>query len=275
MKRSYLFVISCTLFLFSCREESKTEESKPTVPTVNEDVPTIPYSVKAFHPHDTKLFTEGLLFHNGKLFESTGSPENIPEALSMIGTTDLKTGRFDKKIELDSKKYFGEGIVFLKNKLYQLTYKNQTGFIYDAATFKQTGTFKYSSPEGWGMTTDGTYLIMSDGTDKLTYLDPSNFNIVKTLAVVDLGIPRHHLNELEIINGFIYANIWMENTIVKIDPANGKVCGRLDLTSLMNEVQTKQPQADVLNGIAYDSTNKKIYVTGKLWPTVYEIEFAH
>lgn len=273
--KKYLIFFACSVFLFSCKEETEKAENQSAEIPVTESVPIINYSVKAYHPHDTKLFTEGLLFHQGQLFEGTGSPENLPDTYSMIGISDLKTGKFSKKIEIDRKIYFGEGIVFLKNKLYQLTYKNQIGFVYDASTFKKTGTFRYSNAEGWGLTTDGQSLIMSDGTDKLSFLDPEHYNVTKTISVTENGTPRNYLNELEWINGFIYANIWTENYIVKIDPNTGQVAGKLDLSTIVNEVQQKQTDAEVLNGIAYDDVHNKIYVTGKLWPTIYEIEFTH
>jgi len=237
--------------------------------------PFINYAVTKYYPHDSSFFTEGLLFHDGKLFESTGSPNDLPQTKSMIGITELATGKFDKKIELDKSKYFGEGIVFLHNKLYQLTYKNQVGFICDANTFKQTGQFKYSNVEGWSLTTDGTHLIMSDGSDKLTYLDAVALKPASVLKVTENGLPRDSLNELEFIKGFIYANIWQNNSIIKIDPANGKVVGKIDLSSLTFEARNKNPRADVLNGIAYDSITDKIYVTGKMWPNIYELNFTH
>jgi glutamine cyclotransferase len=190
---------------------STNSESIPTTPIIN-------YAVTHYFAHDTSLFTEGLLFHNGQLFESTGSPDELPQTKSVVGISDLETGKFNTKIEIDKSKFFGEGIVFLNNKLYQLTYKNQVGFIYDAKTFKQIGQFKYSNKEGWSLTTDGTYLIMSDGTNNLTYLDPVNFSPIKTLSVTEKGYPVDKLNELECIKGFIYANIWMSDFIVKIDP---------------------------------------------------------
>jgi len=272
MKR---FIISLlTLSLFSACS-NKTEE--PATPVV-ESAPSIPqldYSVVHSYPHDITLFTEGFVFHNGQLFESTGSPEDLPQTKSMIGISDLNTGKFTKKIEIDKNTYFGEGIAFLNDKLYQLTYKNQLGFIYDAKTFKKTGQFTYNNAEGWGMTTDGSYLIMSDGTHNLTYFDPVTLAPIKTLTVTESGAPQNHLNELEFIKGFIYANIWMENNIVKIDPANGQIVGKIDLTLLASEAILKNPRMDVLNGIAYDAATDKIYVTGKLWANIYEISFTH
>jgi glutamine cyclotransferase len=261
-----LLLNSCTNS--STNSGSDTSGSTPATPVIN-------YAVTNYFAHDTSLFTEGFLFHNGQLFESTGSPENFPQTKSVIGITDLVTGKFDKKIEIDKSKYFGEGIVFFKNKLYQLTYTNQTGFIYDAKSFKEIGQFKYSNIEGWGLTTDGTNLIMSDGTNKLTYLDPLKLTPLKTVQVTEQGYPIEKLNELEFIKGFIYANIWTTDIIVKIDPSSGNVVGKMDLSSLTNEAKRIHPNADVLNGIAYDSTTDKIYVTGKLWPNIYQIQFSH
>lgn len=252
----------------SANSGSETSESTPATPIIN-------YAVTQYFAHDTSLFTEGHLFHNGHLFESTGSPEDLPFTKSVIGISDLTTGKFSPKIEIDKSKYFGEGIVFLNDKLYQLTYKNQLGFIYDAKTFKEIGQFKYSNAEGWSLTTDGTNIIMSDGTNSLTYLDPVRLAPIKKLQVTENGYPIDKLNELEFIKGFIYANIWMSNLIVKIDPVNGNVVGKIDLSSLTNEAMNFNPNADVLNGIAYDSITDKVYVTGKMWANIYQIQFSH
>lgn len=271
--RQITFLLLFVFLINSCADPSTNSGSETT--KSNPATPVIDYVVINYFGHDTTLFTEGLLFHNGQLFESTGSPKELSQTKSVIGITDLTTGKFDAKIEIDKSKYFGEGIVFFKNKLYQLTYKNQIGFIYDEKTFKKTGEFKYSNIEGWGMTTDGTSLIMSDGTNKLTYLDPEKLTPLKTLEITEQSYPIDKLNELEFIKGFLYANIWTTNMIVKIDPASGHVVGKMDMSSLANEAKTKNPNADVLNGIAYDSTTDKVYVTGKLWPTIYQIQFSH
>lgn len=214
-----------------------------------------------------------MVFHKGLLYESDGAPLDIPFTRSVIGVSDLATGSFTPKVEIDKSRYFGEGIVFLNNKLYQLTYKNQRGFVYDAATFKKIKEFTYASAEGWGLTTDGKHIIMSDGTSKINYLDPQSLLPVKTLQVSENGMERDRLNELEYINGFIYANIWQTSTIVKIDPATGRVVGKLDLSAIKNEVGNRKPNIDELNGIAYDSITGKVLVTGKLWPAIYEIDF--
>lgn len=258
------------IYLIGCQGNSETTDAVnlPASQLIN-------YSVKKFFPHDTNLYTEGFLVHNGQLFESTGSPDDLPLTKSLFGIVDLQTGKLDVKKEIERKKYFGEGIVILNNKLYQLTYTNQVGFIYDATSFKQLGQFAYANEQGWALTTNGKDIIMSDGTDKLTFLDSGSLKPVKTLAVTENGIPVEKLNELEYINGFIYANVFLTNFIVKIDPANGKVVGRLDFTSIAFEAKNKKPDADVLNGIAYDAAADKIYITGKLWPNIYQVEFSH
>jgi len=267
MKRSLLLsiLISC---LVGCDSDEATDENEEVLSTV----PLIQYEETNFFLHDTTLFTEGLLMHNGELFESTGSPDT--NRRSMIGVSDLKKRNFVQKIELDNKKYFGEGIVFMKDKLYQLTYKTQTGFIYDASTFKLLNQFRYSNKEGWALTTDGTHLIMSDGTDTLTYLNPNTLKPDKYLRVTENGIRRDSLNELEFVKGYIFANVWLSNYIVKIDPTDGKVVGKLDLNLLAFKARTIQPYCDVLNGIAYDSTIDALYVTGKLWPYIYQIKLT-
>jgi len=209
------------------------------------------------------------------MFESTGSPEEYPDAESLVGIIDPHTGKMDRKIQLDKEKYFGEGIVFLKDRLYQLTYLNRKGFIYDAATFKKTGEFNYANQQGWSLTTDGARLIMSDGTDTLSYLDPVSCKPTGILKVTMNGLPRDSLNELEYIKGFIYANVWYTDYILKIDPATGKVVGRIDLSSIVADARNKNPQANVLNGIAYDAASDRIYVVGKRWPNIYQIDFPH
>ncbi len=270
-------LLSCftVFFLISCTENKKDSEitNKPT--TINNNVPTLAYTVVSRLPHDASSFTEGFLFHNQQLFESTGAPENLPETKSMFGIVNLETGKIDSKAELDRTKYFGEGIVFFGDKIYQLTYTTQIGFIYDSKTYKQIGNFRFKNKEGWGLTTDGTFIIMSDGTNNLTYLDPTTLKEVKTLSVSNAGYAEDYLNELEYINGYIYANIWTKNYLVKIDPKTGKVVGTIDLSALTIEAKSNNPNADVLNGIAYDTTSDKIYVTGKLWPNIFQLDFPH
>ena len=261
--------------LAACNNPDAGNPADTTVHSGNNEPPLINYSVIRSYPHDTTSFTEGLLVHDGDLYESTGYTEEYPQSRSLFGAVDLKTGRIQTKVEIDRKKYFGEGIVFLNGKVYQLTYKTKIGFVYDAKTFKKIGEFTFPSAEGWGMTTDGVYLIMSDGTSNLNFLDPNTFRLVKTLGVADNNGPVDSINELEFIHGFIYANRYLTNYILKIDPSSGKVTGKLDLTSLDNEARNKYPESLQLNGIAFDSVSKKVYVTGKLWPNIYEIQFAN
>jgi glutamine cyclotransferase len=234
----------------------------------------INYTVVRQLPHDTSAFTEGLLFHEGQLYESTGTDSLMPEdRRSLFGVVDTLTGKISPKAELDRKKFFGEGICFLGDKVYQLTWKTKLGFIYDARSFKKLGEFTIPVNEGWGMTTDGTHLMMSDGSSNVSYVDPQTFHVVRVLTVSDNNGPVGNVNELELIHGFLYANEWQTDYILKIDTATGKVLGKLDLSSLSTEARAKYGQSAELNGIAYDSATGKVYVTGKLWPTIYEIKF--
>jgi len=241
----------------------------------NSGITMIQYTVTGTYPHSTEAFTEGLIYHDDKLFESTGSPDEYPFTRSVIGIDNLITGKMDVKVEIDRKKYFGEGILFLNNKLYQLTYRNQMGFIYNPEDFKQTGTFRYSNKEGWGMTTDGKSIIMSDGTNFITYWDPDSLKVIKKINVTYNGSPALYVNELEYIDGFIYANIWTTNYIAKINPVNGKIVSLLDLTTLLMKAKQKYRRSEATNGIAYDPVKDRIFVTGKLWPYIFEIKFPH
>jgi glutamine cyclotransferase len=202
-------------FLISCNETPKTIIKTETVTPPKNTVAEIPYSVLNTLPHDPSSFTEGFLFHNNQLFESTGATAELPQTKSLFGIVDVKTGKIDTKAELDKTVYFGEGIVVLKNKIYQVTYKNQVGFIYDATTYKKIGQFNYANKEGWGLTTDGISIIMSDGSNVLTYFNPKGMTVTKTLSVSNNGYAEDYLNELEYINGFIYANVWLKNYLVK------------------------------------------------------------
>jgi len=275
MKKWFLAFLLPALFLYSCGSNSDKQATTNDTPEAAPAVPNIGYQVVKTFPHDTTLFTEGLTVHDGQLYESTGSPQELPQTRSLVGPIDTLTGKMHDKIELDRNTYFGEGIVFLKGKLFELTYQNHVCFVYDAKTFKPMGQFNFANKEGWSLTTDDSLLIMDDGTDMLTYIDPNTYKPVKKLQVIQNGVPRDSLNELEYIKGYIYANIWQNNHIVKIDPKTGNVAGVLDLTNLVFDTRNKYATAEVLNGIAYDKQTDKIYVTGKLWPTIYEIWFPH
>jgi glutamine cyclotransferase len=214
-------------------------------------------------PHDTTAFTEGLLFHGGAFYESTGR-----NGESVMRKEDASTGRVQRQAKLDSA-YFGEGLTLLGDRLYQLTWQTHVGFVYDTATFKQLRSFPIES-EGWGMTTDGTSLVMSDGTSTIRFVDPARFTTTRTIDVRDGSEYVVNVNELEWIKGEIWANVWKTNRIARVDPATGRVKQWLDLDGLLPPGSVTSPEA-VLNGIAYDSEHDRVYVTGKLWPKIFQI----
>lgn len=212
-------------------------------------------------PHDTRAFTQGLVIHGGQLYESTGQDN------SWIGVVNVQTGVADKKVTLDSK-YFGEGITILNNKIYQLTWQTKIGFVYSLRTFEKLADFVYET-EGWGLTHNGENLIMSDGTAVLYFLDTTTFSVSRKLEVTYEKQPVTGLNELEYINGFVYANIWPDNQIAKIDLTTGQVKGFLDLSELARQAKTINSQSEVLNGIAWHESTKMLLVTGKNWPFIF------
>ncbi|MFB0925083.1 MAG: glutaminyl-peptide cyclotransferase [Vicingaceae bacterium] len=274
--KQLIFIFSSvilTFLLINCGDEPvHSVLEKPIKPKIK-STPNINYTYINSFPHDKNAFTEGFLIHDGELYESTGATAELPQTKSLFGIVDSATGLIDTKVELDRETYFGEGITFLNGKVYQLTYQAKIGFIYDAITFKELGTFNLPTKEGWGMTTDGESLIMSDGSNNLYYLDPNQLSVVRTVPVSDNGRIVGNLNELEFIKGFIYANVWKTNTIVKIDTANGNVVGKLDLNMLANEARHTYPYSMDMNGIAYDSVKGSVFVTGKMWPKYFEIKF--
>ena len=222
------------------------------------------YQVVNAYPHDAGAFTQGLIFVDGKLYEGTGQ-----EGRSSLREVELQSGRVVKKVDVPVP-FFGEGITLLNGKIYQLTWQHQIGFIYNAQTLQKTGEFPYTG-EGWGITNDGHSLIISDGSNRLKFLDPDSFRVTKTIAVADGGTRVNQLNELEYVNGEIYANIWHDQRIVTIDPQNGRVTGWIDLSGLLQPGAVTDEEA-VLNGIAYDQASGRLFVTGKLWPQLFEIK---
>jgi glutamine cyclotransferase len=222
------------------------------------------YQIVNAYPHDTGAFTQGLIFADGKLYEGTGQ-----EGRSSLRQVDLQSGRVLKKVDLPQP-FFGEGITLLNGKIYQLTWQHKIGFIYDAQTLEKTGEFNFTG-EGWGLTNDGRSLIISDGSNRLKFLDPDSFRVTKTIAVTDGGTPITQLNELEYVNGEIYANIWHDQRIVTIDPQSGRVTGWIDLSGLLQPGAVQDEEA-VLNGIAFDQATNRLFVTGKLWPQLFEIK---
>jgi len=214
-------------------------------------------------PHDGQAYTQGFLLSQGQWLEGTGG-----HGSTWLRRVEKETGKvLQEKALLDA--YFGEGITELNGKIYQLTWKNQVGFVYDAKTLSWQKNFSYQG-EGWGLTTDGECLIMSNGTEKLRFLDAKTFRVLREVTVTDAGRAVPDLNELEWVEGEIFANVWMTDQIVRIDPQNGKVLGRIDLRDLCQRQQTTNPD-HVLNGIAYDAAKQELFVTGKCWPRIYQI----
>ena len=222
------------------------------------------YRVIATFPHDPSSFTQGLVFHNGEMYESTGL-----EGESTLRRVEIATGRTLQRVDVPSQ-YFAEGLALVGDELLQLTWQSKIGFVYDRASFAPKRTFTYSS-EGWGIAYDGSsQLVMSDGSDTLQFLDPKTFTLVKTLKVQDAGRSVGNLNELEFIEGEIWANVWMTDRIARISPNTGEVNAWIDLSTLYPQSQ-RTPPADVLNGIAYDKATRRIFITGKKWPRLYQI----
>lgn len=230
------------------------------------EVPTYSYKIKNTWPHDRRAYTQGLIFLDGMLWESTGQYGS-----SSLRKVELKTGKVLKQISVP-KNYFAEGMTVFHNKVFQLTWQEQKGFIYDPVTFQKQGEFSYAG-EGWGLTHNGESLIMSDGTDQIRFLDPSTLQTTRTINVTDRGEPVDQLNELEYIEGEIYANVYQTDRIARIEPKSGKVLAWIDLSGLL-AVKHRTGAEDVLNGIAYDEQGKRLFVTGKMWPKLFEIEIV-
>jgi glutaminyl-peptide cyclotransferase len=226
------------------------------------------YGYKVIHtyPHDREAFTQGLVYDKGVLFEGTGQ-----ESGSTLREVELETGKVVRQHNLDDS-LFGEGIALFRDRIYQVTWRNKVGFIYEKSTFKLINKVFYPM-EGWGMTTIGDKIVMSDGTNVLYSFEPEMFTVVSKIEVYDNEKKVDSLNELEYINGEIWANIWMNDHIARIDPVTGKVLGYIDMKGILSE-QERKSDTDVLNGIAYDPEGKRIFVTGKKWPKLYEIKLT-
>jgi glutaminyl-peptide cyclotransferase len=228
----------------------------------SDEVVTYTYNVVHSYPHDANAFTQGLLFDDGKLLESTGLTNH-----SSLREDELATGKVLRAQPVPGT--FAEGLALLNGKLYQLTWKDGRGFIYDEKSFNKLGEFQYDG-EGWGLTTDGKWLILSDGTSVIRFLDPATFKVDHTINVTIRGKPQLNLNELEYVKGEIYANIWMTDYVARIEPATGKITGMIDFSYLL-PLADKNQFTDVLNGIAYDPATDRLFVTGKLWPKIFEV----
>lgn len=227
--------------------------------------PVATYKVVHVYPHDPEAFTQGLVYRDGVLYEGTGL-----NGRSTIRKVRLENGEV-LQVQRLGPDYFGEGIAVWQNTLFQLTWQSGVGFIYDLTTFRRTGTFRYRG-EGWGLTDDGKRLIMSDGTAWLRFIDPATHRVTGRIQVRDGQTPVTQLNELEYVKGEVFANVWKTERIARISPTTGKVTGWIDLTGLLGPGDAAS--VDVLNGIAYDASNDRLFVTGKLWPKLFEIQIV-
>ena len=280
-------VLAIVTLAASCGSDSSAESSGPPriLPAfldqrdnADASVPRVPFSpatprlvprVLRRVPHDTLAFTQGLLVHDGRLLESTGM-----EGHSGLRELDRTTGRVLRRSDVVPEE-FGEGIATIGDRLYQLTWKSHRGFVYDARTFAPVDSFTYDG-EGWGLTSDGAHLYLSDGTSRVRVIDPNGFRVVRTFQVTEAGEPVHMLNELEWVKGELWANVYWTGLIARIDPANGRIMGWVDVRRLLPEKENKRLEArgGVANGIAYDSATQQLLVTGKYWPYVFQLDSA-
>ena len=272
MRHLFRFFIISGLFagtLASCNNNSDSPDHDESIvhpPSGIAAPKTISYTIIGQYPHDTASFTEGLEFFNGKLYESGGDYNN-----SVLQFGDVKTGIIEKKNKMGTDSIFGEGITILNNKIYQLTYQTNIVYVYDVKDIsKPIKTLRWPM-EGWGMTNNGTDLIITTGGANLYFVDPETFKVKNTVAVVSNSGPVEAVNELEYVDGFVWANVWQTNRIIKIDPESGHVVGEMMLENLLQSSDYVHGKTDVLNGIAYDSTSKTMFFTGKRWPKIFQV----
>lgn len=256
-----LLIVLLAAVLWGQRSKGSSISSTPETLS-----PYMTYEVVNAYPHDPQAFTQGLIYHEGYLYESTGLYGE-----SSLRKVELETGMVLQQVNLPLQ-YFGEGLTLWEDTLLQLTWREGTGFIYDLDEFSLSGQFTYST-EGWGLTHDGERLIMSDGSQRLYFLNPGSFQVSGQVEVSYQGEAVERLNELEFIRGEVYANIWLTDDIVRIDPAIGAVQGWIDLRGILPD-ELRSPATDVLNGIAYDPEGDRLFVTGKNWPMLYEIRLV-
>jgi len=260
------FLVIASLFLLAACNNGTTDPQPETPPVSSTKI--MSYSVLATYPHDTSSYTQGLIIYNGQLYEGTGN-----YGKSRLRRVDLKTGKPLQDIALPAE-YFGEGITILRDTLYQLTWREKKVFVYTLKDFKKIREYAVDF-EGWGITNDGTNLIISaGGSNELLYYQPENFTLLRRQSISEAGLPAESLNELEFIDGFIYANQYQTPYILKISPTSGEVLAKTDITDLLNRSKARYSETEVANGIAYDPATKKIYVTGKWWPELYEVQFG-
>lgn len=269
LPRIVVFLISSFTFLLICCK-SKDPVVDPPIEDQTPPPPVLGHTIIQVYPHDTSFYTQGLTFYKGELYEGTGDPGYIGKTRLM--KVDLKTGKPLRSISL-SNKFFGEGITILRDTVYQLTWQEHKVFVYTYNDFKKIKEYNIDT-EGWGITNDGQKLIVSTGSGVLYFYDPSTFRLLSKSSIMEGNSQAFNLNELEYIDGFVYANQYTYPYILKIDPVAARVVAKYDVTDMWKRVQGIDPEVDVPNGIAYDSTTKKIYVTGKYWPEMYEIQLG-
>lgn len=269
----YSILIAVVLFSNCSCGDNKNDQGD----SANSSTAVIPapanlnYSIVKIYPHDTSSYTQGLIWYNNTLYEGTGL-----EGESRLMKVDLESGKHKQKIDL-AKEYFGEGITIFNDKIYQLTYREHKVFVYELATFKKIKEFDWNM-EGWGLTHNGKQLIVSTGSSNIYFVNPETFAIEKTVGVYDNNGYMDSINELEFVNGSIYANVYLREVIVKINPETGLVEGRIDLTNVLRKTnqsfdeETYIANGFVLNGIAYNAASNSFYITGKKWPALYEIK---
>ena len=248
----FLVAGAVSQLLVACEPGVRADDDGVWIPTVVDR-----------YPHDSNAFTQGLIYLDGYLYESTGR-----RGESSLRKVELTTGRIEQFRPL-APNFFAEGLTEFSGRLIQLTYQSSLGFVYRRSDFGLLEQFRYDG-EGWGLTHDGGRLIMSDGTATLRFLDPNNFRVTGSVTVMNEGLPVVNVNELEFIDGEVWANIWYDERIARIDPSSGEILGWIDLSALYPAAQ--RTDEAVVNGIAYDEASDRIFVTGKLWPTIFEIE---
>ncbi|HWH64350.1 MAG TPA: glutaminyl-peptide cyclotransferase [Ginsengibacter sp.] len=273
-------VVAIILLLFSCNNNTSTPNEDTSLPVAQiNNIPApqpITFTIDSVYPHDPMAFTQGLQFYKGKLYEGTGNPDEKHK--TTLRVVNIKTGASEKEYFIPDSTIFGEGITIFKNKIYQLTWQSHKIFAYNINDIMHPVLTYNWSLDGWGITNDGNNLIISDGSSKLYYVQPNEatkeMRPVKTLTVADNTGELDSLNELEYINGYVFANRWYNNHIYKIDTSNGHAVGVMDLTGLLHQYDPNDQVGSeaVLNGIAYDSTTKKLYITGKDWPRLFQMK---
>lgn len=263
--KTILSALFSLIVLISCGDSDAGNNGNLVSTTSN--VSQLSYSVAATFPHDTSSYTQGLEFYKGKLLEGTGM-----KGKSKLAEIELKTGKPLKEIKLDTA-LFGEGITVLNDTLYQLTWQEKKVLVYTAKDLKKIKELPLNT-DGWGITNNGKELIVTDGSSNLYFYETGTFKLLRIQSVTADATPTAGLNELEYINGFIYANQYENPYVFKIDEGTGQIVGRIDLSDIVNRIKAKAPYANVLNGIAYNQETKKLYVTGKWWPELYEINVA-